>query len=189
MDETDIQLVIHAQNGDRRALNRLFSNWYPRVYNLAFRYFADPDRAAEVCQQTFLLVQRGLKQLREPGHFKSWLFRSAINCCHEEGRGIQRRTRNQEILLRQPVNGTSPSPHEYLLRGEKARIMMAALQKIPAEQREVILMKEYEELKFREIAEILDVSANTVKSRLYYGLDALRKLLTDCHLLNELYHD
>ena len=66
---------------------------------------------------------------------------------------------------------------------------MAALQKIPADQREVILMKEYEDLKFREIAEILDVSVNTVKSRLYYGLNALRKLLTDCQLLNELYHE
>lgn len=189
MEETDNQLVLQAQNGDQRALNRLFSIWYPRVYNLAFRYFADTNLASEVCQQTFLSVQRGLAQLREPANFKSWLFRTAVNCCHEEGRGIQRQAQNRETLLQQPVNGTAPSPHDYLLRSEKARIVMAALQKIPAEQREVILMKEYEDLKFREIAEILDLSPNTVKSRLYYGLDALRKLLSDCQLLNELYHE
>ncbi|HMQ90166.1 MAG TPA: sigma-70 family RNA polymerase sigma factor, partial [Flavilitoribacter sp.] len=92
-------------------------------------------------------------------------------------------------LNNRPANGLAQSPHEQVLRSERARIIMDALQKIPADQREVILMKEYEDLKFREIAEILDVSVNTVKSRLYYGLNALRKLLTDCQLLNELYHE
>ncbi|MCB0610498.1 MAG: sigma-70 family RNA polymerase sigma factor [Lewinellaceae bacterium] len=189
MDEIDSQLVEQAQSGDKRALNRLFTLWYPRVYNLAFRYFADPDQAAEICQQTFLSIHKRLAQLRDPGSFKGWLFRTAINYCHEEGRTISRRARHQENLNNQPANGLAQSPHEQVLRSERARIIMAALQKIPADQREVILMKEYEDLKFREIAEILDVSVNTVKSRLYYGLNALRKLLTDCQLLNELYHE
>ena len=62
-------------------------------------------------------------------------------------------------------------------RTELADILQAALSELNVEQREVVIMKEYEGLKFREIAEVLNISENTVKSRMYYGLDGLRKIL------------
>jgi RNA polymerase sigma-70 factor (ECF subfamily) len=82
----------------------------------------------------------------------------------------------------------APAPDELYQQHEKKEIVLAALQQIPTEQRTVIIMKEYEGLKFREIAEILDVSENTVKSRLYYGLKALRNYFLNNDLKREVYH-
>jgi RNA polymerase sigma-70 factor (ECF subfamily) len=67
--------------------------------------------------------------------------------------------------------------------------VLAALQALPEEQRTVIIMKEYEGLKFREIAEVLELPENTVKSRLYYGLRALRKFFLTTNLKREVYHE
>ena len=69
------------------------------------------------------------------------------------------------------------NPESQLHRTELADILQQALSELNAEQREVVIMKEYEGLKFREIAEVLNISENTVKSRMYYGLEGLRKIL------------
>lgn len=185
----DNTLITQAQAGNRRALNQLFGQWYPRVYQVGFRYFNDEDLAAEVSQQTFVAVQKSLTQLRDAEAFKGWLYRTAINCCHTLAR---KRTRRQTSLdqLKTERNHSSPlTPYQEMHRQEKSQIVLAALQLIPAEQREVILMKEYEGLKFREIAEILELSENTVKSRLYYGLKAMRKLLEDRKLHKDLLYE
>lgn len=190
MENQELLLITEAQRGDERALNRLFSQWYPRIYNLALRYFGDEEGASEVCQQTFLTVHRRLGQLQEPASFRAWLYRTAINCCHEEGRRRKRRINALDQLRRFWRRGeVQPTPYEYYRKEEDARLLLAALQKIPEEQREVILMKAFEGLKFREIASILDLSENTVKSRLYYGLSALRKLLTHYQVEKEMHHE
>ena len=74
MDETR-QLIIQAQEGNQTALNQLFSDWYRRVYNIAYKYFSDAQLAKEMCQQTFVVVQEKLIQLKEPATFKVWLYR------------------------------------------------------------------------------------------------------------------
>ena len=185
----DHNLIQEAQAGDKRALNKLFGQWYPRVYSLAYRYFSDEDEAADVSQQTFVTIQRSLGQLRDPQAFKSWLFRTAINCCHTQARKQHRRKQSMESYPAADYVKHPRTPYQELNRQEKSKIVLAALQKIPAEQREVILMKEYEGLKFREIAEALQLSENTVKSRLYYGLKAMRKLLEDSRLHKDLLYE
>lgn len=185
---SDYSLVQQAQQGNRRALNQLFGQWYPRVYNLAHRYFGDADQAAEVSQQTFVAIQRGLGKLRDPQAFKAWLYRTAINCCHSAARKRHRR-REQRETLSIATNGQPSTPYQQLRRSERNAIVQQALQHIPAEQREVIVMKEYENLKFREIADILQLSENTVKSRLYYGLKAMRKHLENRKLHKDLYYE
>jgi RNA polymerase sigma-70 factor (ECF subfamily) len=69
------------------------------------------------------------------------------------------------------------NPEKQLQQAELSDILQSALRELNEEQREVVIMKEYEGLKFREIAEVLNISENTVKSRMYYGLDGLRKIL------------
>jgi len=157
---------------------------------MAYRYFNDEDLAAEVSQQTFVSIQRSLGQLRDPQAFKAWLFRTAINDCHSLARRRHRRKSTMEALSVRDHGGGSPAtPYQELNRKERSQIVLAALQEIPAEQREVIVMKEYEGLKFREIADILQTSENTVKSRLYYGLKAIKKILEDCRLHKDLMYE
>lgn len=189
METPNHTLIRQAQSGDRRALNQLFSQWYPRVYNMAYRYFHDEDLAADVSQQTFVAIQKSLPQLRDPQAFKAWLFRTAVNCCHSLSRRRLRQKASLEVISMQPGRSQPITPYQELDRKERSQIVLAALQEIPDEQREVIVMKEYEGLKFREIAEILQLSENTVKSRLYYGLKAMRKLLEDCRLHKDLLYE
>lgn len=189
METPENKLIRQAQSGNRRALNQLFGQWYPRVYNMAYRYFNDEDLAADVSQQTFVAIQKSLDQLRDPQAFKSWLYRSAINNCHSLARRQHRRRESMEALSLQDNRNMPMTPYQELDRKERSRIVLAALQEIPEGQREVIVMKEYEGLKFREIAEVLQLSENTVKSRLYYGLKAMRKLLEDCRLHKDLLYE
>lgn len=188
MESSEYTLVEQARSGNRRALNQLFGRWYPRVYNLAHRYFGNADTAAEVSQQTFVAIQRGLGKLRDPQAFKAWLYRTAINCCHSQARK-QKRRKEQREALSMATNGQPKTPYQQMRRNERSAIVLATLQQIPPEQREVIVMKEYENLKFREIAEILQLSENTVKSRLYYGLKAMRKHLEKRQLHKDLYYE
>lgn len=189
METPDNILILQAQDGNRQALNQLFGQWYPRVYQVGYRYFNDEDLAAEVSQQTFVAVQKSLQQLRDAQAFKGWLYRTAINCCHTLARKRTRRQISLDQLKTERVMDGPMTPYQEMHRREKSEIVLAALQLIPAEQREVILMKEYEGLKFREIADILELSENTVKSRLYYGLKAMRKLLEDCKLHKDLLYE
>ena len=175
MDETR-QLIIEAQQGNQAALNQLFSNWYRRVFNIAYKYFSDNQLAKEISQQTFLVIQEKLNQLREPATFKVWLYRIVTNQCHEYQRKQKTRTIYEEKYSIATMITSTKSPYTLYENNERAQIIMEAIQQLPEEQRTVLIMKEYEGLKFREIAEVLGISENTAKSRLYYGLKALRKM-------------
>ena len=170
-------LILRAQRGDQQALNQLFSNWYDRVFNTAYRYCSDTQLAKEITQQTFLIVQEKLGQLLDPESFKVWLYRITINQCHGEVRKATTRDSHQYRFSDAARNNVSESPERIYERTERSELVLKAIQQLPEEQRVVVIMKEYEGLKFREIAEALDISENTAKSRMYYGLKALRKSL------------
>ncbi len=85
---------------------------------------------------------------------------------------------DEENNIRQ-IRDTNPDPSDRLQISELNQILLDSFKDIPVEQREVLIMKEYEGLKFREIAEILGISENTAKSRLYYGLGSLKKILKE----------
>lgn len=186
-------LVELAQNGDQQALNRLLKDWYSRIYNFSYKYFADQSLAEEATQRTFIAVHQNLHQLRDPERFKSWIYQIASNHCHEEQRR-RKRHRWLSIFSSEQQNDETterirqiPSHHtsEHLKQKELAAILRKALASISEDQRLVVIMKEYEGLKFREIAEALNISENTAKSRLYYGLKALRSILDKWNISQE----
>lgn len=82
-----------------------------------------------------------------------------------------------------------PGPDQHYQQSERTRLILQALQQLPEEQRIILIMKEYEGLKFREIAAVLELSENTVKSRLYYGLRTLRKFFLATDLKSEVYYE
>lgn len=181
------RLILSAQSGDVEAFNKLVSLWYKRIYNYAFKYAGSHDLAMDIAQNTFISVHRKIGQLREVGSFKTWLYRIAINCSHEEMRKQKRNsgmslsisndqeTEGREIEIEDDIRY---QPDSKLQRQELADLIMESLQNLSEEQRMVVIMKEYEGLKFREIADALDISENTAKSRLYYGLKHLRSMLS-----------
>ena len=182
------RLILQAQSGNEKAFNKLVSLWYKRIYNYAFKYAGSHDMAMDIAQNTFITVHHKIDQLREVNSFKPWLYRIAINCSHEELRK-QKRISGISINTTIDENGDERQfeieddlryqPDAKLQRQELADLIMASLQTLSEEQRLVVIMKEYEGLKFREIAEALEISENTAKSRLYYGLKHLRSKLSN----------
>jgi RNA polymerase sigma factor (sigma-70 family) len=185
-------LILRAQSGDREAFNKLVNLWYKRIYNYCFKYAGSHDIAMDITQNTFISVHKNLGQLKQASSFKSWLYRIAFNCSHEETRKIKRTEGDHFEIL---DNGIAKSaafstemqsqPDEKIQRQELSEIIMKALANLKEEQRVVVIMKEYEGLKFREIADILDISENTAKSRLYYGLKHLKSMLLKVNYNNQ----
>jgi RNA polymerase sigma-70 factor (ECF subfamily) len=180
-------LLIRAKEGDQSAQGQLVQLWYKRIYNFGYKFFMDHDMAMEISQKTFISMCKNLSGLQENSRFKSWLYKIAVNYCREE---VRKKKGDRSLCFDVVWNrdaDESPkwessgqrydNPESQLHRTELADILQQALSELNVEQREVVIMKEYEGLKFREIAEALNISENTVKSRMYYGLDGLRKIL------------
>ncbi|MEM7108876.1 MAG: RNA polymerase sigma factor, partial [Bacteroidota bacterium] len=165
-----------------RAQSKLVNLWYKRIYNYALRYFSDHDEAMDIAQKTFITFHEKIWQLNDIEGFKAWLYRIASNHCHEAARKMNRASQHFSVEekaseVNTEAKATFFNPDKQFQRLELSDILQMALKTLNEEQREVVIMKEYEGLKFTEIAEALSVSENTVKSRLYYGLSHLRKAL------------
>ncbi|MFT6873302.1 MAG: RNA polymerase sigma factor (sigma-70 family) [Roseivirga sp.] len=191
-------LVTAAKSGDVIAMNQLIKQWQKRIYNFAYKYFNDYDLAMEVTQKTFISMNKNLKTLKDEGRFKSWIYRIAANSCHEELRKQQKRwvfpfmkvqsNHEGDQIENSPSAVREENPEKVYANEELKSLLKKALATLPKEQRIIVIMKEYEGLKIREIAEIIDISENTVKSRLYYALGSLKKLLDQWNINRETVH-
>jgi RNA polymerase sigma-70 factor (ECF subfamily) len=180
-------LIARAREGDKNAQGKLVQLWYKRIYNFGFKFFYDHDLAMEVAQKTFISMHKNIEQLNDLSRFRSWMYTIAVNFCREE---LRKRKNMKSVSLSdlQPGEGEESfrweesgsrheNPERQLRQSELSDLLQKCLMELSEEQREVVIMKEYEGLKFREIAEALNISENTVKSRMYYGLDGLKKIL------------
>lgn len=184
----DAKLVQDFLGGNHQAFNKLIGKWQDRIHHFAYRYFANNDDAAEITQKTFIKAYQKLNTLDDAGKFGSWLYRIANNLCLDELKRVGRkRSTSLEALKTAPQTETESAADSALLRNEALVLLHKALLQLPNEQRMVVIMKEYEGLTFREIAEILDESENTVKSRLYYGLRALKKTFDSWNINKEVF--
>ncbi|MBX2967100.1 MAG: RNA polymerase sigma factor [Cyclobacteriaceae bacterium] len=180
-------LIERARQGDKNAQGRLVQVWYKRIYNYCFRFFLDHDLAMEASQKAFISMCRNIEALQDAGRFKSWLYKIAVNSCREEARKMKgARAVSFDVVVNadgedspgwEQTGRRNENPERQYQQQELAELLQQCLMELSVEQREVVIMKEYEGLKFREIAEALNISENTVKSRMYYGLDALKRIL------------
>jgi RNA polymerase sigma-70 factor, ECF subfamily len=181
VEATDDQLIDRVRGGETDAFGALVRRWERPIYGLTFRMLGHSEDARDATQETFISAYTNLKNFRGDAKFSSWLYRIALNVCHSR---LRRRMRRPDASLEQqfedvgfePVSPTAAVDDD--LFGEQVSThVRKALAAIPAEMRQVIVMKEYEDLKFHEIAEILNIPLSTVKTRMYTGLRELRKRL------------
>jgi RNA polymerase sigma factor (sigma-70 family) len=188
-------LIARAREGDKNAQGKLVQLWYKRIYNFAYKFFFDHDLAMEAAQKTFISMHRNIEGLQEVTRFRSWLYTIAVNYCREEVRKKKasrsvslhdlRPGESEESYRWEASNNRGENPEKQLRQTELSDLLQQCLMELSVEQREVVIMKEYEGLKFREIAETLQISENTVKSRMYYGLDGLKKILESKKITKE----
>lgn len=178
------RLVAEAQRGSIDAFNRLVRLYERQVYNVALRVVGRTEIAEDVTQDTFLLAYRSLHQFRG-GLFRAWLLRIATNRCYDELRRRQRRPADSfEELAFEPRPQWSSltareEPQERAERLELRRVLEAALQRLPDDQRVVVVLSDVQGYSYDDIAAATGISLGTVKSRLSRGRGRLRELLRE----------
>ena len=182
MTWSDEELVARSIGGDPESFNQLVLRWERPIYALAYRVIGREEDARDVCQETFLRAFRALNGFRGQAKFSSWLYRIALNLCRDWIRK-ERRTpvvqapEELELLEMAAVREPTASVEDLVARRELTRIVERAMARLPEEQRTAIILKEYHELTFQEIADLVGCPLSTVKTRLYQGLAVLRREL------------
>ncbi len=194
---TDTQIINLILNGDRKRFNSLIWRWEKPIFNFILRYLGNKELARDVTQKVFIRVYKNLNKLRDPAKFSSWIYQIASNLCKDEIKKMSHRDfisldlvqENNETdghrLPGELLESEHSLPDANLNRKQVCNILQKALQQLPEEQRVVIIMKEYQGLKFKEIAEALNQPLNTIKSRMYYGLNGLRKIFEQWQITEE----
>ena len=183
MEFSDDQIIQRTLAGETDAFGLLVRRWERPIYGLSLRMLGRDEDARDVCQETFLAAFRNLGKFRGDAQFSSWIYRIALNACHSKLR--KNGAAREHSLDTEDADGRkfelpdlrAEDGAERLHRDESAVLVRRALQALPAEMRQVIIMKEYHEMTFAEIAEVLQVPVSTVKSRLYTGLQQMRARL------------
>jgi RNA polymerase sigma-70 factor (ECF subfamily) len=180
----DEDLIASIQSGDTRSLGVLVQRWERPLYRFVYRLLPKREEAQDICQETFLRVASKSRLFREGSRFSTWMYQIALNLTRDH---VRKRTRWSALVLaaddgqeeRAPLltAGVAVTPDMELERKDTRESVRRALLQLPEEQKEVLVLKEYQGLKFREIAELLSCPESTVKSRMYYGLRSLKSAL------------
>ncbi len=158
--------------GDGEAFETLYGRYRRRLYNFVLRHVQDEALAEDLFQETFLRLLRAAPRWQPRARLSTWLYRVALNLCIDQGR-----RRREEALpedAAEAIAGDEPGPQGALEAAEAAAWLRARVAELPAEQRAVLLLRVYEGLEEREVAEIVGCPLGTVKSRLHYALRRLR---------------
>ena len=181
MGPTDEELVAAFQDGDASAFDQLVRRWDRRIHGAIYRVVGADEDARDLCQEAFLKAYRGLGSFKREARFSSWLYQIALNVCRDR---LRRRRGRVPVSLDEleastdvRLRATSPSPLELVEAQDLSRVVERAMAGLSEDEREVIVLKEYQGLTFPEIAETLAIPQSTVKTRLYRGLSLLRHRL------------
>ena len=185
-EKTDEELLAEFQQGDAGAFERLLRRHRSPLYTFFVRMLGDRARAEDLAQETFLRIVRGAAAWEHRARFQTWLYTIARNLCVDTLR--RERFRRAESLdaqegeegpLVDAVPSGSAGPDRQAESARLRPLLQRALVALPAEQREVFVLREQAGLSFKEIAGLVEANENTVKSRMRYALLGLRKALAD----------
>ncbi len=180
--QSDLDLVNRHRYGDAAAFDEVYERFGVMVFNLALRMTGDPDEAADLSQETFLKIHRYLAGFRGRSSLRTWVYRVTINCCRTRYRRQEswrrRRDTGQTERLEQ-LPDRQRSPEERAMARNVGDRVGAALARLPAVYREVVVLRDIEGLTYREIATVAGLRIGTVRSRLARGRDRLRALLEE----------
>ena len=179
---TDEIIVQRALTGDAEAFGEIVRRWERRIFALAYGMLGREEDARDATQETFLAAFRNLRGFRGEAKVSSWLHRIAVNQCITRQR--QARVRSEAALddeqEKDAANFALPVqslPSRVVEGRQQTAAVRLAINSLPVELRQVVIMKEFEELTFREIADVLDLPLSTVKSRLYTAMKQLQMRL------------
>jgi RNA polymerase sigma-70 factor (ECF subfamily) len=169
------ELVIRAQNGDRNAFSELVRTHAQGVLNVIYRMCGNMQIAEDAAQETFIQAWLRMQSYRPQASLRNWLYRIAVNTAIDM-------LRKEKRILPGAVEDLSltdaePGPEVLVASTERAEFVQKAVLALPDASRAVLVLREYEDLTYQEIAEALDIPIGTVMSRLNYARKLLREKL------------
>ncbi|GAC1644553.1 MAG: RNA polymerase sigma factor RpoE [Acidobacteriaceae bacterium] len=191
--EDEIAVVAELKAGSEAAYEWLISHYHQPLYSLIYRMVNDPADAADTTQEVFLKVFRGIHRFHGDSSLKTWLYRIALHeaanqkrwwCRHKQRETSMEASLLQDedshfntLSLKDTLVDQLPSPFEGTLQEEVRAKVEEQLNQVSEPYRTVVILRDIEDLSYEEIAEVLEISIGTVKSRLVRGREALRKRL------------
>ena len=177
-----------AEDG-QAAFDQIFEQYRSMVFNLTFRILGDREEALDVSQEVFLTIYRKINDFRGESSLKTWVYRIAVNRASNRCRWWNRLRRRGTVSLDEhlgrlgdknlleTLESGGASPEETLLAREKAAEIERSLLLLPLQQRVAVVMRDVEGMSYEEIAESMEVSLGTVKSRIARGREFLKRNL------------
>lgn len=183
MDQTGFDgWLARARRHDPQALATLVETYSPRVFGLLYRLTGSRETAEDLAQETFLRVVRAIKEYVHTGRFEVWLFRIAANLARDRARSQRRRG----VVLRLDGTRDEPGPAELrdgavadprrrVEQAEEVQRLNQCLDELPDLDREIILLRHFSELSFKEIADMLEIPLGTALARAHRALGKLKE--------------
>lgn len=169
----DLRLVAWAKRGDSRALRRIYEKYGDSLLTTAAVLMGDMAAAEDILHDVFVSFAEGISDFELTGSLKGYL----AKCVANRARNVLQASARQKVLLGAIETSGAHGPEEVIAADEEAKRLANALNELPAEQREVIVLHLRGELTMRDIGRLQGVSVNTVKGRYRYGLEKLRSIL------------
>jgi RNA polymerase sigma-70 factor, ECF subfamily len=185
-DESDEALMVRYQRGDVRAFEVLLTRHRKPVFNFILRFVREPAVAEDLLQETFLRVIKGVDAYEKQAKFTTWLYTIARNLCVDQSRRQKHRRaasldapmdasdKDGATLLDVVSDKQAMATDRQVIGNELHGKLYDAINKLSEEQREVFLMREFLDMPFKDIAEVVGCPENTVKSRMRYALEKLK---------------
>ena len=182
-DEAD--LVHELQAGSDAAFDYLVTYYHAGVFNLVYGILSDRADAADVTQEVFLRAFRGIRGFRQGSSLKTWLYRISVRQALNHRRWCWRHHRQQVSIdaeeegrsLALDLKDSEATPYEQFASQETQQAVRSALGQVPALFRSAVILRDLEGLSYEEVAEVLEVSVGTVKSRILRGRRMLKEIL------------
>jgi RNA polymerase sigma-70 factor (ECF subfamily) len=179
MDLNETDLILRCQKGDQAALREIYERYREKVYRIAYGVVRQREDALEIVQDVFIKVFRTITLFEGKSRFYTFLYRITMNTAIDHVRKVKKipRTVVQEEGGIQLSEELERGPDRMLLRKELEEKVKGAMEKLPADQKMAVVLREIEGLSYQEMAEAMECSVGTVMSRLHYGRKKMQDLL------------
>ncbi len=179
MERDDADLIKQYKMGDGDAFTELFHRYKNKIYNFIYHFVNNPDTADDLVLVTFMKAIKNIKRYREEGKFRGWLY-SIANSVTMDYLRKRKRQPVEPIEDWMEITDSSPSPEKSMEQKEMLILYEDKINSLPPKQKQVFMMRQEGDLRFKEIAEILNCPLPTVLSRMHNAVVSLRKSLRGC---------
>lgn len=173
MESDEKILICSIQNGNKDALNKLITEYYQDIFGYFYKFTNDYHQSKDLTQEVFIKMVVNIGKYKPKGEFKNWLFAIASNHLKNYWRSLSRKPEFGDLSEETPENGNE------IDRLTLKSVFLSALNTLPKEQKEAIILRFYNNFTIKEISKITSVKEPTVKARIKYGIEKLKNILEE----------